>query len=99
MRQIIFFIFHPVLFLYTEVPAYSDTLGTWEKRHCNQIVTVSRGGLVPPQLFGTCQKCHCKRCVTVNCVTVSGEICNSGITLKVLVNPVKISKHYFCMKS
>ena len=26
----------------TEVPAYSATLGTWEKCHCNQIVTVTR---------------------------------------------------------
>ena len=59
----------------TEVPAYSDTLGTWEKCHCNQIVTVTRGSLVTNQSFGTCQKCHCKRGVTVNSVTVSGEIC------------------------
>ena len=28
---------------YTEVPAYSDTLGTWKKCHCKQIVTVTRG--------------------------------------------------------
>ena len=59
----------------TEVPAYSDTLGTWEKCHCNQIVTVNRGSLVTNQSFGTCQKCHSKRGVTVNSVTVSGEIC------------------------
>ena len=62
-------------FVITEVPAYSDTLRTWEKCHCNQIVTVSRGILVSSQSFGTCSKCHCKRCVTVNSVTVSGEIC------------------------
>ena len=61
--------------LATEVPAYSDTLGTWEKCHCNQIVTVTRGILVTNQSFGTCQKCHCKRGVTLNSVTVSGEIC------------------------
>ena len=30
----------------TDFPAYSDTLGTWEKCHCNQIVTVTRGSLV-----------------------------------------------------
>ena len=60
--------------IYTEVPAYSDTLGTWEKCHCNQIVTVTRGSLVTNQSFGTCLKCHCKRGVTVNSVTVSGEI-------------------------
>ena len=57
----------------TEVPAYSDSLGTWEKCHCNQIVTVTRGSLVTNQSFWTCQKC--KRGVTVNSVTVSGEIC------------------------
>ena len=62
--------------LSTEVPAYSDTLGTWEKCHCNQIVTVTRGSLVTNQSFGTCQKCHCKRGVTVNSVNVSGEICS-----------------------
>ena len=60
---------------YTEVPAYSDTLGTWEKCHCNQIVTVSRGSLVTNWSIGTCQKSHCKRGGTVNSVTVSGEIC------------------------
>ena len=59
----------------TEVPAYSDTLGTWKKCHSNQIVTVTRGSVVLNQSFGTCQKCHCKRGVTVNSVTVSGEIC------------------------
>ena len=63
----------------TEVPAYSDTLGTWEKCHCKQIVTVTRGSFVTNQSFGTCQKCHCKRGVTVNSVTVSGEICINGI--------------------
>ena len=61
----------------TEVSAYSDTLGTWEKCHCNQIVTVTRGSLVINQSFGTCQKCHCKRGVTVNSVTLSGEICHN----------------------
>ena len=60
---------------YTVFPAYSDTLGTWEKCHCNQIVTVTRGRLVTNQSFGKYQKCHCKRGVTVNSVTVSGEIC------------------------
>ena len=40
----------------TEIPAYSDTLGTWEKCHCNQIVTVTRGSLVTNQSFGTCQE-------------------------------------------
>ena len=30
----------------TDLPAYSDTLRTWEKCHCNQIVTVSRGSLL-----------------------------------------------------
>ena len=63
------------LYISTEVPAYSDTLGTWEKCHCNQKDTVSRGSLVTNQLFGTCQKCHCKQGVNVNSVTVSGEIC------------------------
>ena len=61
--------------LNTEVPAYSDTLGTWEKCHCNQIVAVTRGSLVTNLSIWTCQKCHCKRGVTVNSVTVSGEIC------------------------
>ena len=60
----------------SEVPAYSNTLGTWEKCHCKQIVTVTRGSLVTNASFGTCQKCHCKRGVTVNSVTVSGEICS-----------------------
>ena len=32
-------------FGYTDFPAYSDTLGTREKCHCNQIVTLSRGVL------------------------------------------------------
>ena len=59
----------------TEILAYSDTLGTWEKCRCNQIVTVTRGHLVTNQSFGTCQKSHCKQGVTVNSVTVSGEIC------------------------
>ena len=26
----------------TYLPAYSDTLGTWEKCHCNQIVTATQ---------------------------------------------------------
>ena len=60
----------------TEVPTYSDTLRTWEKCHCNQIVTVTRGSLVTNKSIGTCQKCHCKRGVTVNSVTVSGDICS-----------------------
>ena len=59
----------------TDFPAHSDILGTWEKCHCNQIVTVTRGSLVTNKSFGTRQKCHCKRVVTVNSVTVSGEIC------------------------
>ena len=59
----------------TDFPPYSDTLGTWEKCHCNQIVTVTRGSVVTNQSFGTCQKCHCKRGVTVNSVTVSRDIC------------------------
>ena len=67
----------------TEVPAYSDTFGTWEKCHCNQIVTVTRGSLVTNQSFGTCHKCHCKPGVTINSVTVSGEIC---ITICILYN-------------
>ena len=46
----------------TEVPAYSDTLGTWKKCHSKQIVTVTRGNLLTNQSFGTCQKCHCKQC-------------------------------------
>ena len=33
--------FHYILFRYTEIPAYSDTLGTWEKCHSNQIVAVT----------------------------------------------------------
>ena len=45
----------------TEVPAYSDTLGTWEKCHCNQIVTVTRGSLEQTYQLG-----HAKS------VTVSG---------------------------
>ena len=63
----------------TEVPAYSDTLGTWEKCHCNQIVTVTRVSLVTNLSIGTCQKCHCKWGVTVNSVSVSGEICNDRV--------------------
>ena len=59
----------------TVFPAYSDTLGTWEKCHYNQIVTVTRQSLVLNQSLGTCQKCHSRRGVTVNSVTVSGEIC------------------------
>ena len=58
----------------TDLPAYSDTLGTCGKCHCNQIVTVSRGRLVPNLSFGTCQKCHCMRGVTVNSVSECGEI-------------------------
>ena len=52
---------HPLHYVSTEIPAYSDTLGTWEKCHCNQIVTVTRGSSVMNQSFGTWQKCHCKR--------------------------------------
>ena len=59
----------------TDVLAYSDTLGTWEKCLCIQIVTVNRGSLVTNQSFGTCSKCHCKWGVTVNSVTVTGDIC------------------------
>ena len=59
----------------TDLHALSDTLGTWEKCHCNQIVTVSRGNLLTSQLVGTCSKCHCKLGVTLICVTISGEIC------------------------
>ena len=75
----------------TEVPAYSDNLGTWEKCHCNQIVTVTRGSLVTNQSFGTCQKCHCKRGVTENSVTVSGEICilTSGTAAILVSQPVQ----------
>ena len=64
----------PSFFPITDLPAYSDTLGTWEKCHCNQIVTVSRVSLLTNQSFGTCSKCHCKRAVTVNSVTVTGDI-------------------------
>ena len=35
-----------VKYINTVFPAYSDTLGTWEKCHCNQIVAVSRGVLL-----------------------------------------------------
>ena len=70
-----------------ECDHYSLTLGTWEKCHCNQIVTVTRGSLVTNQSFGTCQKCHCKRGVTVNSVTVSGEtVFNSRISLLLIMN-------------
>ena len=41
-------------FVNTDIPAYSDTLGTWGKCHSNHIVTVSRGSLVTNQSFGTC---------------------------------------------
>ena len=74
----------------TEVPAYSDTLGTREKCHCNQIVTVTRGSVVLNLSFGTCQKCHCKRGVTVNSVTVSGEICS-----ELSISPLHVCS-YFC---
>ena len=57
-----------------DVPAYSDTLRTRPKCHCNQAVTVSRGNLLTNQSFGACQKCHCKWSVTVNNVTVSGDV-------------------------
>ena len=50
----------------TDLPAYSDTFGTWEKCHCKQIVTVSKGSLLTNQSFGTRSKCqvgcHCKQC-------------------------------------
>ena len=52
----------------TDFPAYSDTLGTWEKCHCNQIVTVTRGSLLTNQSFGTCHKCRCKQ-YTVNSIS------------------------------
>ena len=42
----------------TEPIAYSDSVGTWEKCHCNQIVTVSRGSLLTNQSFGNCKNCH-----------------------------------------
>ena len=61
----------------TEVPAYSDTLGTWEKCHCNQIVTVTRGSVVLNQAFGTAK--------SLNSVTVSGEICINFVFAKVLL--------------
>ena len=73
----------------TVFPAYSDTLGTWEKCHCNQIVTVTIGSLVTNQSFGTCQKCHCKRGVTLTSVTVSGEVCTD-----IQRSPLTLSLHY-----
>ena len=57
-----------------DVPAYSDTLRTRPKCHCNQAVTVSRGNLLTNKSFGACQKCHCKWSVTENNVTVSGDV-------------------------
>ena len=59
----------------TDVPAYSDTLGTRTKCHCNQSVTVSRGNFLTNPSFGSFQKCHCKWSVTVNGVAVSGDVC------------------------
>ena len=59
----------------TDVPAYSDTLGTRQKCHCKQIVTLNRGYLVPNDKSGNCQKCHCSQIVTVTSVTVIGDIC------------------------
>ena len=61
----------------TEPIAYNDSVGTWEKCHCNQIVTVSRGSLLTNQSFGNCKNCHCDRFVTVTDVTVTDRICNS----------------------
>ena len=61
--------------LNTDVPAYSDTLGTRQKCHCKQIVTLSRGYLVLNDKFGKCQQCHCSQIVTLTGVTVSGDIC------------------------
>ena len=66
----------------TEPIAYSDSVGTWEKCPCNQIVTVTRDSLVTNLSIGTCQKCHCKRGVTVNSVTVSGEICTENYRIE-----------------
>ena len=39
----------------TDIPTYSDTLGTRPKCHSNQFVTVSRGNLVTNESFGSCQ--------------------------------------------
>ena len=91
-----------VLFKYTDVPAYSDTLGTRQKCHFKQIVTVSRGGLVSTKSFGTCPKCHCKHGVTVNSVTVTGEICTIPwrnqlpvCQISVLLNELACQFHLF----
>ena len=62
-------------FVDTDLPAYSDTLGTWEKCHCNQNATVSRDSFLTNKSFGTCSKCHYKLGVTENGVTVTGDIC------------------------
>ena len=61
----------------TDLHAYNDALGTWEKCHCNQIVTVRRYSLLTIKSFGTCSKCHCNQGVTVNSVTVTGDICST----------------------
>ena len=51
------------------------SVGTWEKCHCNQIVTVSRGSLLTNQSFGKCKNCHCNRFVTVTGVTITDRLC------------------------
>ena len=60
----------------TEPIAYSDNVGKWEKCHCNQIVTVSRGSLLTKQSFGKCKNCHCNRFITVTGVTVTDRLCS-----------------------
>ena len=61
---------------FTVLPAYSDTLGTRKKCHCNHIICIYE------RPFGTCQNCHCKRGVTVTGVTVGGEICTALLVRK-----------------
>ena len=65
----------------TEPIAYSDSVGTWEKCHCNQIVTVSRGSLLTNPSFGNCKNCQCNRFVTVTGVTVTNSACIEFTTL------------------
>ena len=59
----------------TGLPAYSDTLGTREKCHCNQVSIYPMIFSIRRSFLGS-HNGHSKRGVTVSGVTVSGEPCN-----------------------
>ena len=79
---------------FTDVLAYSDTIGTRQKCHCNQIFTASSGSLLVNSSFGTCRKCHSNQIVTLT--GEIGEICSTKGPLEVLTALLKIPLNVVC---